>query len=372
MNFNMNNDNHYMAQALRLAANGLWTTDPNPRVGCVLVKNGSIIGSGWHHAAGLPHAEIEALRAAGEAARGATCYVTLEPCCHHGRTPPCSEALIQAGVARVVCAGLDPNPLVEGKGLKQLSEAGIEVRSGVLEAEAAKLNPGFLKRMRTGKPYVRCKLAMSLDGRTAMASGESQWITGPEARRDVQGLRARSSVIMTGIGTVLADNPSMTVRPAELPEERPAPEKPRQPLRVVIDQHLSMPLNAKMLDLPGDTLIVTASDDEEQQELLREAGAEICFLPSREGCVDLHALVEQLGERDINEIHLEAGHTLSGVMLKAGLIDEIVLYVAPVLMGDNALGLFHLPLQQMNEKIHLHIQDIRAIGKDWRISAVPA
>ena len=357
-------DRRYMARALELAQRGLYTTDPNPRVGCVLVRGGEVVGEGWHERAGEPHAEVHALRAAGEAARGATAYVTLEPCCHHGRTPPCSLALIEAGVSRVVAAMEDPNPQVAGNGMAQLRAAGIEVRSGLLADQAEALNPGFVKRMRYGVPYLRCKLAMSLDGRTAMASGESKWITGEAARQDVHRLRARSSAIMTGIGTVLADDPSMNVRL----EGETGPE----PLRVVLDPRLSTPESARMLALPGQTLIVTASDDSEQQSRLREAGAEVLYLPDGPDTVDLPALMRALAERQVNEVLLETGATLSGAALRAGIIDELVVYMAPLLMGNGARGLFHLPgLETMAQRIALQIEDIRAVGQDWRIRARP-
>lgn len=359
-----------MAHALRLAAWGLWTTDPNPRVGCVLVKNGQIVGEGWHVRAGEPHAEIHALAAAGEQARDADCYVTLEPCSHQGSTPPCSQALIQAGVKRVIAATVDPNPRVAGQGLEQLRQAGISVDSGLLQTEAEQLNPGFLKRMRQGMPYTRAKLAMSLDGRSAMVSGESQWITGEAARRDGHALRARSSAILTGVGTVLADDPGLNVRPENLPTPYPEGAATRQPLRVVVDQHLSMPPNAKMLTLPGKTLVVTATEDSDARQALEAAGAEVWHLPASDR-VDLSALLQRLAqEKEVNEVHLEAGATLNGAMLQAGLIDELVIYAAPMILGHEARGLFRLPgLDRLADAVHLEIQDLRAVGKDWRIRA---
>ena len=355
-------DHEFMSRALRLAAKGLYSTDPNPRVGCVLVREDVIVGEGWHERAGEAHAEIHALKAAGEQARGATAYVTLEPCCHHGRTPPCSEALIQAGVARVVIAMQDPHARVDGGGIAQLREAGIEVETGLLEARARELNPGFIQRMQRGRPFVRCKLGMSLDGRTAMASGESKWITSPAAREDVQRLRARSSAMLTGVGTVLADDPSLTVRIEGVE---------RQPLRVVVDTHLSMPATAKMLSLPGRTLVMTCSDDEAARQRLQQAGAEVCLMPCGAGnSVSLEAVLDELAGREVNEVLLETGATLSGAMLRQGLIDELVIYMAPVLMGDGARGLFHLPgLDSMADKIPLEISDVRAVGRDWRITA---
>jgi len=364
-------DEQYMARALHLAERGLWTTDPNPRVGCVLVHSGEVVGEGWHIRAGEPHAEVYALQAAGARARGATAYVTLEPCAHQGRTPPCSHALIQAGVARVVVAMSDPNPLVAGRGLQQLRDAGIAVSSGLLQTQAEALNPGFIKRMRSGMPYVRAKLAMSLDGRTALANGASQWITGAAARSDVQALRARSSAILTGIGTVLADDPSLTVRAAELPEAYPSTAAGiRQPLRVVVDTHLSMPEQAKMLSLPGDTLVITATDDPERRQELEAAGAQVLYLPTRAANVDLTALCQALAQREVNELHLECGANLGGAFLRAGLIDELVIYMAPSLLGDQAKGLLHLPpLAALSERVQLRIREIRAVGDDWRISA---
>ncbi len=362
---NVGIDHEYMAYALQLAERGLYTTDPNPRVGCLLVRNGVIVGEGWHERAGEPHAEVLALRAAGEQARGATAYVTLEPCCHQGRTPPCTDALIEAGVAEVVAAMQDPNPQVAGGGLAKLQAAGITTRSGVLSAQAEALNPGFISRMRRGRPFVRCKLAMSLDGRTAMASGESKWITGAEARADVQRLRARSSAILTGIGTVLIDDPSLNVRIDDV-------DAAIQPLRVVLDHQLRMPPTARMLSLPGKTLIFAVNEAEAPREALLAAGGEIVLLEPHDGCFQLADVLDVLATREINEVLVEAGATLSGALLAAGLIDELVIYMAPQLLGDGARGLFHLPgLVRMDQKLGLDIQDIRKVGQDWRITAVP-
>lgn len=353
-----------MSRALQLAERGLYSTDPNPRVGCVLVRDGLIVGEGWHEVAGGPHAEIVALEAAGGSAQGATAYVTLEPCCHHGKTPPCSEALLEAGVTRVIAAMEDPNPQVAGQGLEQLRSAGVEVASGLLQAQAEALNPGFVRRMREKRPFVRCKLAMSLDGRTAMASGESQWITGSAARHDVHRLRARSSAMMSGIGTVLADNPSLTVRN---PDDSLAE---RQPLRVVLDPHLSTPVEAKFLKQPGNSLIVTATEEQGVQQQLEQAGAEVICLPSGPDAIDLRALMTVLAEREINEVMLETGAILSGAALRAGVIDELVIYMAPKLMGDGARGLFHTPgLESLADAVELSIRDMRAVGDDWRITA---
>jgi len=360
-------DARYMALALQLARRGLYTTDPNPRVGCVLVNDGDIVGQGWHERVGEPHAERHALAQAGERARGATAYVTLEPCSHHGRTPPCAEGLIEAGVTRVVAAMEDPNPQVSGRGLAKLQAAGIEIHRGLMRAEAEALNPGFIQRMRCGRPYVRCKLAMSLDGRTAMAAGESRWITAAQARADVHRLRARSSAVVTGIGTVMSDDPSLNARVAGL-----AGDALKQPLRVVLDSHLSMPATAKMLTLPGETLVVTTVGGSDAAEPLIKAGAEVVCLPAKAGKVDLTALLERLARREINEVLVEAGAELAGGFLRAGLLDELIVYLAPHIMGDQARGLFHLPgLDSMDQRIALDIEEIRAVGKDWRITARP-
>ena len=357
-------DTVYMARALRLAERGLLTTAPNPRVGCVLVREGAVVGEGWHERAGGPHAEINALQQAGPQAAGATAYVTLEPCCHHGRTPPCTDALLAAGVVRVVAAMEDPNPQVAGMGLAALRHAGIDTAAGLLAAAAERLNAGFVMRMRQGRPWVRCKLAMSMDGRTAMASGESRWITGAAARSDVHQLRACSDAIMTGIGTVLADDPSLTVRLDELDDGF------RQPLRVILDSCLRTPPDAKLLDLPGETLIVTGADDADNEARLTRPGIRVVTLQLQDGQLDLPAVLQYLGTLQVNEVHLEAGATLCGALLQAGLIDELVIYMAPHLMGDAARGLFTLPgLEQMAQRIKLSINDIRAVGDDWRITA---
>jgi diaminohydroxyphosphoribosylaminopyrimidine deaminase/5-amino-6-(5-phosphoribosylamino)uracil reductase len=356
-------DARFMARALQLADRGLYTTDPNPRVGCVIARDGVVVGEGWHERAGEPHAEVHALRVAGERARDATAYVTLEPCSHHGRTPPCADALIDAGVARVVAATEDPNPRVAGQGVAKLRAAGIAVEIGLLQAEAEKRNPGFFARMRRGRPYVRVKLAASLDGRTAMANGESKWITDEAARQDVQDLRARSSAVMSGIGTVLADDPRLDVRAFALL---------RQPLRVIVDPRLETPITARLLAGPGASVIVTANPDPRRAEQLREAGADVLFLPSSEGRVDLSALLGHLAQRQVNELLVESGPGLAGALVGYGLVDELVLYLAPVLLGDDARGLVHIPgLSRLADRIALDIVDVRSIGRDWRIIARP-
>jgi diaminohydroxyphosphoribosylaminopyrimidine deaminase/5-amino-6-(5-phosphoribosylamino)uracil reductase len=366
-------DYTYMARALQLAERGLYTTDPNPRVGCVVVRDGEIVGEGWHCRAGEAHAEVYALRQAGERAHGANVYLTLEPCCHHGRTPPCSDALIAAGVKRVVAAMEDPNPRVSGQGLTQLRQAGIAVETGVLQRESERLNPGFLRRMHSGRPWVRCKMAMSLDGRTALANGASRWISGEAARDDVQHWRARSSAVMTGVGTVLADDPALTVRLGpSLWAEQGCMGEIRQPLRVVMDSHLRMPARARILNEPGRTLIFTAEADREAARALSAAGATVENVPSAPGGngVDLEAALRYLGRTGVNEVWVEAGATLSGALLQQGLIDELIIYMAPLLMGNMARGLFHLEsLACLGDCIALDINDVRAVGNDWRITA---
>lgn len=354
-------DHKFMSRALLLAKKGIYTTAPNPNVGCVLVIDGEVVGEGWHEKAGEAHAEINALQQAGNKAEGATAYVTLEPCCHQGKTAPCSDALIKAKVKRVVAAMIDPHSKVAGKGLKQLESAGIFVESGLLEEQAKELNLGFIKRMQKRLPYVRCKLAMSLDGRTAMASGESKWITSSAAREDVQHLRAKSGAILTGVGTVLADDPSMTVRLEGIDA---------QPIRVVVDTNLSMPANAKMLKEQGKTILMTCSADEAIAQSLKDAGADIHMMPYCNTSVDLASVLQQLSDMQINDVLLETGATLSGAMLQAGLIDELIIYMAPVLMGNDARGLFALPgLETMQDKIELDIIDQRLVGQDIRITA---
>lgn len=360
----MNNSQQrqFMALAIRLAKKGLYTTDPNPRVGCVIVKDNQIVGKGWHKRAGDGHAEKNALHQAGEKAVGASVYVTLEPCCHHGKTPPCSDALINAKVASVTAAMLDPNPLVSGKGLQQLAAAGIKTSHGLLQAEAEQLNPGFLMRMRNQRPFIRSKIAMSLDGRTAMANGESKWITGVDARRDVHRIRARSSAILTGINTVLADDPSLNARLENT--------ECIQPIRVILDTQLRTPVDAKLLSLDGEILIFSVNDDSTRIKQLEEAGAEVILQKSVANKLDLHQVIALLNERQINELMIEAGAGVNGAFLEAELIDELLIYMAPQIFGDKARGLFALPaVKSMKDKYSVNISDVRAIGIDWRINA---
>lgn len=353
-------DARFMARALQLARRGMYTTDPNPRVGCVIVKGGEIIGEGWHERTGQPHAEINALNQAGKIhSQQSGVYVTLEPCCHSGHTPPCTQALINTGVMRVVAAMRDPNPQIAGKGFRELEANGIQVDVGLMEREAEALNPGFISRMKQGRPYVRVKLAASLDGRTAMVNGESKWITGAAARADVQKWRARSSAIVTGVGTVLADNPMLTVRDSKLG---------RQPLRVVVDSRLRTPPTARLLQGEGKTLIVTADQDIKQAENLKRSGAEVAYIAAKKNNVDLTALMKHLASLEMNEVLVEAGETLCGAMLQENLVDEIVLYIAPHIMGGKEHGMFMLPaLARMADRVNLDIIDTRTIGKDWRV-----
>lgn len=364
-------DQAFMARALELARKGLYSTHPNPRVGCVIVRDGQVVGEGWHARAGEPHAEVHALRQAGERARGATAYVTLEPCSHHGRTPPCADALVNAGVARVVAAMQDPNPQVAGRGLLRLMDAGIAVQSGVLESEARALNAGFIKRMETGLPFVRVKLAMSLDGRTAMASGESQWITGPAARAAVQRLRARASLVLTGADTVLTDGARLTVRPDELGlnAELTALAVTRPPLRVLVDGRLRVPLSAPFYQA-GKALVATCAVAS-ARDRFQEEGHELLAVPSSNGHVDLRRLLLELGSRGANEVLVEAGPRLAGAFARAGLVDEFQIFMAGRLLGSSARPLLDWPLARMAEAPQLKITDVRAVGDDWRIIAVP-
>ena len=361
-------DAHYMARALELARKGLYTTHPNPRVGCVIVRDGEVVGEGWHVRTGEPHAEVHALRAAGAKARDATAYVTLEPCSHHGHTPPCADALVTAGVARVVAAMQDPNPEVAGRGLQRLAQAGIAVHSGVLEGEARALNRGFLKRMEHGLPFVRVKLAMSLDGRTAMESGESQWITGPAARSAVQRLRAEASVVLTGADTVLADDARLTVRAAELglDAENTALAMSRPPLRVLVDGRLRVPLDAPFFKA-GPVLVATCVAIEEQYA----TGPECLIVPGLEGQVDLHALLQALAARGVNDVLVEAGPRLAGAFARQGLVDEYQIFIAGKFLGSTGRPLLDWPLAQMKDAPQLKITEMRAVGDDWRVTAIP-
>ena len=352
-------DRGYMAHALELAARGLYTTTPNPRVGCVIVRDGEIVGEGWHEHAGEPHAEVHALRAAGARAQGASVYVTLEPCAHHGRTPPCTDALIGARVARVVAAMRDPNPLVGGKGLAALEAASIATMCGTLEAEARELNIGFVSRMTRGRPWVRMKIAASLDGKTALVNGRSQWITGTDARRDGHRWRARACAILTGIGTVKDDDPQLTVREVETS---------RQPLRVIVDSRLECPPEARVMGT--GTLVAAAAADEKRGAALAARGAEVIVLPNAAAKVDLEALLRELARREVNEVHVEAGHKLNGSLLRENLVDELLVYLAPHIVGDAARGMFHLPeIEDLSQRRQLELREVRAIGTDIRVIA---
>jgi len=363
----------FMTRAIRLAKRGLYTTEPNPRVGCVVVKGDDVVAEGWHGKAGQQHAEIMALNTAGEAAKGATVYVTLEPCCHQGRTPPCSEALISAEVARVVIAGIDPNGLVAGQGAEQLQAAGIDVDiiEGLLAEEAMALNPGFFQRMQSNRPYVRIKMATSLDGKTAMASAESQWISGEAARYDVQLLRARSSCILTGINTVLEDDPRLNVRLQ--PSDVGVSLALNQPLIAVLDSQLRLPAECQLLQVNDRVVVFTSMNtDAAKVKRLQNQGVTVIKVKSSEQGLDLHQVMSELARLEVNEIHVEAGATLCGALLQAALADELVLYMAPHLMGMDGRGAFNLPMvKNMGDRIQLSICDTRVIGNDLRITAKP-
>lgn len=365
-------DELYMARALKLAARGRFTTHPNPNVGCVIVKDGEIVGEGFHYRAGEPHAEVHALRMAGEKAQGATAYVTLEPCSHHGRTPPCCEALIAAGVSRVVAAMQDPNPQVAGRGLYRLQQEGVDVSHGLMMNEAEALNKGFLKRMRTGFPWIQLKMGASLDGRTAMASGESQWITSPQARRDVQRLRAQSHAILTSSATVLADDPALTVRWDELNADTQAlypQENLRQPLRIVIDSQNRVTPQHRIVEQAGETLFARTREDERQWP----ENVRMLLVPEHNGRLDLVVLMMLLGKQQINSIWVEAGSTLAGALLEAGLVDELIVYIAPKLLGSDARGLCVLPgLEKLEQAPHFKFNEIRHVGPDICLHLVNA
>jgi len=359
-------DHHHMVRALELARRGLYSTPPNPAVGCVLTRWGQVVGEGYHQRAGEPHAEIMALQEAGIASRGSTAYVTLEPCAHHGRTPPCADALIAAGVRRVVVGMRDPNPRVNGSGLARLEAAGIKTAHGLLAAEAAELNRGFVRRMLTGRPWVTLKLGASLDGRTALANGTSKWITGEQARADVQRLRARSSAIVTGSGTVVADDPMLTVRDPEYDM------RGRRPLRVVLDSALSTPTDSQLMSFAGSTLIFTRDANSPLARPLRHAGAMIEQVPPSPEGLDLEAVLDRLGELECNEILVEAGPTLAGDFVRRGLVDEIVVYMAPVVLGDAARSLFNLPpLERMCDRCEFEWRDVARIGDHLRLTLRP-
>lgn len=343
----------HMAEALRLAEQGLWTTDPNPRVGCVIVQGAEVVGRGWHQRAGEPHAEVFALREAGEQARGATAFVTLEPCSHHGRTPPCADALIGAGVAEVVVATADPHPRVAGSGLERLRAAGIRVRVGLLAGAARELNIGFISRHERSRPWVRLKLACSLDGRTTGPDGRSQWITSEAAQQDGQRWRARASAVLSGIGTVLADDPSLNVRLAGIE---------RQPLKVVVDSQARLPRSARMLSLPGDIKVASVKEAPWAED--RVAWRQLPAGPDQR--VDLGALMQWLAELQVNELHVESGPTLAGALMDGGWVDELLLYQAPVLLGDGAPLLYLPGLENFDQRHHLHLIDQRRIGPDQR------
>ncbi|MDO8417214.1 MAG: bifunctional diaminohydroxyphosphoribosylaminopyrimidine deaminase/5-amino-6-(5-phosphoribosylamino)uracil reductase RibD [Agitococcus sp.] len=361
-------DSAYMARALQLAAEGLYTTQPNPRVGCVIVKDGQIIGEGFHARAGQPHAEVHALQQAGAQAKGATSYVTLEPCAHYGRTPPCANALINAQVSRVVIAALDSNPLVAGKGQAMLEAVGISTTVGVLEAEAKALNTGFFRCMAGGLPYVRVKTAASLDGRTAMQSGESKWITGQDARRDVQKWRAQSGAIITGIGTVLADNPSLTVRPEDWTDWHYG--EVVQPKRVVLDSHLRIPLDALILQTAGVIIVTNQDITHIKVQQLQAVGVEVwCFDSSSSAKINVLQVLKKLAEQGVNDVLVEAGAAVAGAFVEANLVDEWVLYFAPTLLGSEARPMFDWPIQTMAQQQKLQISDMRMIGKDLRVLA---
>ena len=353
-----------MARAFELARLGLYSTDPNPRVGCVIARGERIVGEGWHRYAGEPHAEIHALADAGGNAAGATAYVTLEPCRHTGRTGPCTRALIEARVAKVVAAMRDPDPRVAGKGFAELDSAGIEVETGLLETHARALNRGFVSRLERGRPWIRCKLAATLDGRTATATGESQWITGEAARADVHRLRAQASAILTGIGTLLADDPRLDARVEDA--ECLAP-----PIRVVVDSRQRTPRAARVFSGAGRVLIVTAGVASPARSLV-DAGAEVVSLPNARNQVSLDALAAALAERRVNEVHTECGPTLAGALLEAALVDEIVVYLAPALLGDGSRGMFTLPvISAMRDRIRLEITGVAQVGADLRVDAIP-
>ncbi|TDB59957.1 bifunctional diaminohydroxyphosphoribosylaminopyrimidine deaminase/5-amino-6-(5-phosphoribosylamino)uracil reductase RibD [Photorhabdus khanii] len=367
----MNNDEKYMTRAFELARQGCFTTSPNPNVGCVIVRDGQIVGEGFHLRSGEPHAEVHALRMAGDKAKGATAYVTLEPCSHHGKTPPCADTLIAAGVSRVITAMQDPNPQVAGRGFYKLQQAGIEVEHGLMMEAAESLNKGFLKRMRTGFPYVQLKMAASLDGRTALASGESKWITSSQARYDVQKFRAQCSAILSSSSTVLADDPSLTVRWNELDAETQAiyPEETlRQPVRVIVDSQNRVTPQHQVIQQPGHCWLARTKTDEHNWP----ENVEQILLPAHGAGVDLVLLMMQLGKRQINTVWAECGPLLAGALLTLGLVDELIFYVAPKVLGDAACGLFTIPeLKNLADAPEFNIFDVQQVGPDLRLRLRP-
>ena len=353
-------DHGFMEQALELAGRGLNTTTPNPRVGCVVVRDDTVVGTGWHEKAGMPHAEVLALKAAGARSRGATLYVNLEPCSHHGRTPPCVDAIVEAGVKRVAAAIQDPNPKVAGAGFAKLRAAGIAVEQGLMEEEAHELNIGFFARMTRGRPWMRMKVAASLDGRTALANGKSQWITGEAARQDGHRWRARACAVLTGFGTVSDDDPQLNVRGVDTP---------RQPLKIVVDSKFETSPSARLLK-EGQTLVVGAVNDAKRIASLKKAGAEVVIIPNDGGKVELFKLMQELARRELNEIHVEAGTKLNGSLLQAGVVDELLVYLAPSLIGDSGRGMFHMPeITELSQASALKIREVERIGADLRILA---
>ena len=353
-------DHEFMGQALELAGRGLYTTTPNPRVGCVIARDGVLVGSGWHEKAGLAHAEVLALKEAGDRARGATLYVNLEPCSHHGRTPPCVDAIVAAGIKCVIAAMQDPNPKVAGSGFARLRAAGIGIEHGLKEDEARELNIGFIARMTRGRPWVRMKIAASLDGRTALANGKSRWITGETARQDGHRWRARACALLTGFGTVRDDDPQFNVRGVDTP---------RQPLKIVVDSKFETSPSARLLQ-EGKTLIVGAVNEENKIAALRATGAEAIIIPNDHGKVELFRLMEELGRRELNELHVEAGTKLNGSLLQAGVVDELLVYLAPSVIGDSGRGMFHLPeITELSRASALKIREVERVGADLRILA---
>ncbi len=363
-------DHALMAKALRLARQGLYTTAPNPRVGCVIAQGAQVIAEGAHHQAGGPHAEIHALQQAGSQAQGATAYVTLEPCSHHGRTPPCADALIAAGITRVVVAMQDPNPQVSGQGITRLRQAGMTVQVGLREAEARALNPGFIQRMEQGRPWVRLKLAVSLDGRTALANGDSQWITGEAARHDVQYWRARACALLSGSGTVLADNPRLDMR-LNAEQLGISPEQLRQPLRVILDSQLRTPPDARLFASPAPVSLCHSANADPGRAKALSAQAQLAVMPLCAGGIDLLAVMQHLARQQINEVHVEAGGVLAGALLREQLCDELLLYMAPHLLGSSARPLADFTLTRMDQRLSLQWQDLRLVGQDLRLIARP-